>query len=126
MKASAQSCSDPRGCVMADEAEEREARAELLGGAEAIGRLAEDEATFRAAVDAFQAQDVETYQGILGRLDLFPRCRFVCDWLCSKWCVLVCLELCGPPPEQDLPDFPEFLRAVVDLTSDEELVEDLA
>jgi hypothetical protein len=111
---------------MADEVEERAAREELLQGADAIGRLAADEATFRAAFDAFQAQDPESYQDILGRLELFPRCRFVCHWLCSKWCVLVCLELCGPPREQELPEFPEFLRAVVDLTSDEELVEDLA
>jgi hypothetical protein len=111
---------------MADEAEEREALEELRQTGEAIGRLAKDEATFRAAVDAFHAQDPESFHGILGRLELLPRCRFICHWLCSKWCVLVCLDLCGPPREEELPDFPEFLRVVADITADEELVEDLA
>ena len=47
---------------MADPVDEQELLDDLLQAAEAVGRLAEDEETFRAAVDAFRAEDSESLQ----------------------------------------------------------------
>ena len=87
--------------------------------------LSEDQIQFRAAVDAFRAQDADSFQRLLGALGLLNRCELVCSWLCSKECVLVCLDLCGPPPGE-IPDLRQFAEIVVRITSDEELVERLA
>ena len=112
---------------MADEAEERQLLKDLVEGAEAIGRLAEDESTFRAAVDAFRAQDAESWAELAERLQLVERCEVICDWLCSKECFLLCLEFCGPPRlEEKPPDIREFAQVVARVTADEELVELLA
>ncbi len=113
---------------MPDKAEENEVARDLLEASEAIGRLSEDEGTFRAAVDAFRAQDGESFNSLLERLELRRYCRVVCDWLCTKECVLICLELCGPPPEKPptIGEIREFAEVVRRVTADEELVELLA
>ncbi len=100
--------------------------AELVDGAQAIAALAQDEDHFRAAFDAFRASDRDSFQRLLGELGLTERCELVTEWICSKECVLLCLELCGPPVEGDLPDLREFAEVLVKVTSDEELVERLA
>ncbi len=98
---------------------------DVRGAAEVIPPLARSEDKFRAIYDAFRAVDAESFQRELRELELLDRCELVCEWLCSKECVLVCLGFCGPPPEQ-LPEPREFAEVVVRLTSDEELVERLA
>ena len=97
----------------------------LLQAGESIGRLAGDEGQFRALIDSFRARDSESFQRLLRERELLPRCEVVCHWICSKECVLTCLELCGPPPEE-LPDPRQFAEVVVRITTDEELVERLA
>ncbi len=99
---------------------------ELTESAEAVGVIAGNEDQFRAVVDAFRAKDADTYQRRLGELKLLDRCERVCYWLRSKECVLLCLELCGPPLEVELPDLREFGRVTAKITGDEELVERLA
>src|SRR5438309_512164 len=81
---------------------------------EDIGRLAEDDAVFRAVVDAFRAQDGESFQRILGQLEVGLRCEEICRWIRSKECVRVCLELCGPPSEDvaGIDDIPAFAEIV--------------
>ena len=113
---------------MADPVDEQELLDDLLQAAEAVGRLAEDEETFRAAVDAFRAEDSESLQELLGHHDLPQRCELICRWFAAKECVLLCLELCGPPEfdPAGLPDIREFADVVVRVTNDEELVELLA
>jgi hypothetical protein len=100
-------------------------RRNLRESAEAIGRLASNEDRFRALIDSFRASDSETFQRLLGEQKLIERCELVCGWLCSKECVLTCLELCGLPTEE-LPNPREFADVVVRITTDEELVERLA
>src|SRR4249919_995707 len=95
---------------------------ELVDGAQAIAALAQDEDHFRAAFDAFRASDRDSFQRLLGELGLTERCELVTEWICSKECVLLCLELCGPPVEGDLPDLREFAEVLVKVTGDEELV----
>jgi hypothetical protein len=101
---------------------------ELRQGAEGVARLSENEESFRAAVDAFRALDRESLQALLGRHQLLEYCEPICHWLCTKECVLLCLELCGPPrPEgEEVPDVREFAQVVARVTADEELVELLA
>lgn len=91
-----------------------------------MAALAEDEDRFRATFDAFLAADRESYQRLLTEFKLLDRCELVCDWICSKYCVLVCLELCGPPTEAQVPDLREFAEVITRITQDEELVERLA
>ena len=108
--------------IMADEG----LTADLVQAAEAVAALAGDEDRFRATFDAFLAADRESYQRLLTEFNLLDRCELVCDWICSKYCVFVCLELCGPPTEGELPDLREFAAVVTRITQDEELVERLA
>jgi hypothetical protein len=112
---------------MSDEPADRELLNEVLEGARDLGRLAEDEEAFRAVVDAFRAEDGESMNRLLEHHKLAGRCEIVCHWLRSKECVLLCLELAGPPPaEQEEPDLREFAEVVARLTADEELVELMA
>src|SRR5690348_6259810 len=99
---------------------------ELTRTAEAMGVIADDEDRFRATFDAFLAADRESFQRLLGEFKVADRCELVCDWLCSKYCILVCLELCGRPTDAELPDLREFGEVVTRITGDEELVERLA
>jgi len=100
----------------------------VLAGAAAMARLAENEETFRAVVDAFRAQDGESMALLLERHDLRGQCEIICRWLRSKEAVLLCLELAGPPPREDVegPDPRAFAEVVAKITADEEMVELLA
>jgi hypothetical protein len=99
---------------------------ELTESAQAMGAIAGNEDRFRAVVDAFRAKDGDTFQRLLSEFKILERCERVCHWLRSKECVLLCLELCGPPLEVELPDPREFAQLTAKITADEELVERLA
>src|SRR5450755_19791 len=112
---------------MADLPPERLMLTEVQEGAEAMALLGKDDETFRAVVDAFRAQDGESMQRLLARHDLAARCEVVCHWLRSKECVVLCLELSGPPRlEEEPPDVREFAEIVASVTADEELIELIA
>lgn len=91
--------------------------------AEALGKIAQDETTFRLLIESFRAQDQEEFRELLTRFNLLDRCHLVCKWLCSKECALICFELCGPPlqdtPELNLRDFAEL---TVKISSDREVL----
>jgi hypothetical protein len=109
---------------MADLSSDRALLSEVQEGAEAMALLGENEETFRAAVDAFRAEDGESMQLLLTRHGLGERCEAVCHWLRSKECVLLCLELSGPPmPGEEPPGIREFAEAVAKVTADEELLQ---
>lgn len=99
---------------------------DLQNTAAAIAAFAADQERFRALFDAFRAWDADSFQRLLRDRGLLERCELVCEWVRSKECVLVCLELAGPPPEGELPPPLEFARVVERITGDEELVERLA
>lgn len=94
----------------------------------ALARLARDDTTFRAVLDAFLAGDGESFQRLLQRNEIGVDCELICGWLCSKECVRTCLELCGLPPQEPFSpeEIAQFADVVVHITSDEELVERLA
>ena len=94
---------------------------------QAVARLAQDDAIFRGAVDAFRAGDAESFLKLLDRVKARPFCDDLCRWFASKQCVLDCLELCGPPTASLTVD--QITGATVEIvrmTADEELVERLA
>ena len=98
---------------------------ELMTTAEAVGKLAEDEATFRRVVEAFRAQDAVRFEAELTRLHLFDRCRLICRWLCTKHCVITCIRLCGVPRRQEeysLAEIREFARVTARIASDESVL----
>jgi len=101
---------------------------DLRHAVEDMGRLAEDDTIFRAVIDAFRAQDAESFQRLLNQFEIRERCELICRWIRSKECVLLCLELCGPPgpDEAGIGEIPEFAKIVARITGDEELVESLA
>jgi hypothetical protein len=51
-----------------------------------------------AAYQAFRAGNREAFQADLQHLGLLPRCHLVCEWIRSKECVFLCIDLCGMPP----------------------------
>jgi hypothetical protein len=119
---------DRKALTMADQAEERQVLNDLALGAEAISRVGENEESFGALVEAFRKADRGAFGEHLERHGLIERCEYVCRWLRSEECVLLCLELCGPPRfESDEPPSVRELAEVVDkLMAREELVEHAA
>lgn len=104
-----------------------EVAAELNLVGKAMGQIAVDDATFREAIDAFRAADGESFQRLLARLNISLECERICSWIRVKECVLECIELCGPPKQPlSIEDIPRFAEVLVKITSDEELVEQLA
>ncbi|MEA5454846.1 hypothetical protein SPF06_08945 [Sinomonas sp. JGH33] len=111
---------------MAEEPTGRHELDELIAGAAALGALAGNEEVFRAAVDAFRAEDGESMAGLLARHQLAEQCEIICRWLRSKETVLLCLELAGPPTEEVSGDAFGFAQVVAKIAADEELIELLA
>jgi hypothetical protein len=68
---------------------------ELRDSATAMSALSRDQDTFDATFDAFRAADQESFRRLLEEHKLLGRCHLVCEWIRSKECVLVCLELAG-------------------------------
>src|SRR6185437_1807008 len=100
-----------------------DAVSQLIAQGDAVGRLAQNEGGFAAAVAAFEAKDANAFRWVLQRLDQYPQCELICEWLRTKLCVLRCLEVCGVPRENTpTPGLGEFARAVVQLTSNEKLL----
>ncbi len=112
---------------MADQSFEFDVLADLLDEAATVGVLAGDEKTFAAAYESFRRHDRKTFQSILERLKLTPRCRLVCEWIRVKESVFLCLKLCGPPKATDRPPDPrQFAEAIARVTQNEKLVLQLA
>ncbi|HTA72201.1 MAG TPA: hypothetical protein VK776_28165 [Bryobacteraceae bacterium] len=111
---------------MIDPVERQDIITSLTKAGQGVGILARDETIFRAAVDAFRAADGQSFQRLLGNLNIVE-CEDVCFWLRSKECVLECIEICGPPTAAlTVDDVPKFAELVAKITGDEELIEQLA
>jgi hypothetical protein len=109
------------------EDKDQELLQDVIQTSEVLGKIAEDETSFRLLVQSFRAQDHEGYRHLLERFGMLERCHLVCEWLCSKHCALVCFELCGPPPK-DPPqlELREFGELITKITADEDILERLA
>jgi len=112
---------------MPDQSFELDVLRDLLEEAGVVGKLAKTEKSFITAFEAFRSEDRKAFQAVLKRLQLIPYCRLVCEWIRIKWCVLLCLELAGPPePLERTPDPRALAEAIVRITSDKKLVRQLA
>jgi hypothetical protein len=95
--------------------------------AQAVARLASNETVFRAAVDAFRAGDGDSFTRLLTEAKALSYCEEICRWFASKECVLLCLELCGPPTvDLNVEQVAAATKEIIRLSQDEELVEQLA
>jgi hypothetical protein len=102
------------------------AAARLAAQSDAVARLAKDSGAFAATVAAFEAEDGEAVRWILDRLELYPFCELICEWLRIKLCVLRCIEVCGPPRiEDELPSLQDFARELAQLGRRDGLLRDL-
>ena len=108
---------------MNDPIERMEVATALADSARAIGTLAANDAAFRAAVAAFRASDAAAFQKALDIVKLRLDCELVCFWLRSKECVLVCLELCGPPKNPiTVEHIPQLIPLIARLAEDPAMV----
>ncbi len=100
---------------------------DVIQSAEVLGKFADDESTFRLLVESYRAQDYEEFRELLTRFDMLDRCHLITKWLCSKECVLVCFELCGPPPKEPLQlNLREFAELTAKISSNREILGGLA
>ena len=112
---------------MADQRFESSVVRDLMDETAAIGQLAKSEDAFRAAIAAFEAGDRKAFQAVLEKLQLVEHCRFICEWIRSKQCVLGCFRLCGPPKITDTPpDLRVLAEAVARLSADPKALHELA
>lgn len=81
---------------------------ELTLSAEVMGKLSQDKKAFAEAVEAYRTEDVERFQKALDRAGIPGYCRLVCQYLCSKHCVLVCRKLVGNLDTSDKLDVEEW------------------
>ncbi len=95
--------------------------AEISETAEALAKLAESEAVFVAATEAFRHRDSSGFRAILQRLKLLQFCIVLCRWFCSWNCFRICLILCKQVPDIDLtiPQLREFALAIKRAVTDE-------
>lgn len=94
---------------------------------EVLGKIAQDEFAFRLLVESYRAQDYEVFRDLLTRFGMLDRCDLICRWLCSKECVLVCFDVCGPPPK-DPPQLSlaEFAELTVKVSTNRDTLSRLA
>src|SRR5258706_2465732 len=112
---------------MANENFERDVFRDLADEASAIGRLARNDKSFTDAYEAFRSLDAKAFQAVLERLRLIPHCHLICEWIRSKECVFLCLQLCGPPRvAEHVPNARDLAEIIVRITSDDKLVRQLA
>jgi hypothetical protein len=112
---------------MADQDLELDVLRELLGHTGALTSLAGNPDTFQAVFAAFRSENPSAFQAALKRAELLPLCHRVCYWIRIKECVLLCLDLCGPPkPIDGVLDPHLLLDGIVRMTSDENVVQALA
>jgi hypothetical protein len=108
----------------------REPVPELQAAGQAIGRIAADEKTFAAAVEAVRANNCEELSVTLAQAELAPVCRLICEWFCSWRCMLVCLRLCRvfpiERPESSIEEALEFAQAVGRLAAEPGTLERLS
>jgi hypothetical protein len=96
--------------------------ARLAAQSDAVGRLAQDSGGFAAVIAAFESKDANAFRWVLERLEMLPFCELICEWVRIKLCVLRCVEICGPRPNEEVPGLEKFARAVAQLSSNEKVL----
>ena len=109
---------------MSDAIELSEVADDLRGGGAAIVRLAKDADLFGMAIKAFRARDAERWAKVLDKAQLLGSCHRICEWVCSKECVRLCILLAGPPREPvTIEQIGPFTRVLRQLAEQPKLIE---
>ena len=112
---------------MADRELELNVLRDLLGATDVLTDLTRDQAIFNAAFDAFRREDGRAFTDVLTKAQLQLSCHLVCEWVRSKECIFLCLDLAGPPVATTAAPDPRVLAgAIAKLAGDEKLLQRLA
>jgi hypothetical protein len=100
---------------------------ELREAAAAAAQLGKDPAVFKAAFEAFQAEDAARFQEALERAGVRDRCRVICRLFCQKRCIAVCRRFCPDQAAEvlDPEEIRAFATAVAQLAAEEGALERL-
>nr|WP_310522177.1 hypothetical protein [Polymorphobacter sp.] len=109
---------------MSDAIELSDVAEDIGGGGAAIMQLAKDADLFGAAIKAFRARDSELWAKVLDKAQLLGSCHRICEWVCSKECVRLCILLAGPPREPvTVEQIGPFTRVLRQLAEQPKLIE---
>jgi len=64
---------------------------------EAHAKIMVDKEIRNSLFEAYEKEDVEKFQGILKRFNLYPFCYYIVQWLCWYHCYRRCYLVCTPP-----------------------------
>lgn len=92
-----------------------------------VGDLAGSEALFGAAYGAFRDENPAAFHKALEKAGLLAHCHRVCEWIRTKECVFLCLDLAGPIKGFDVAPDPRILaKAIAQLGDDDDMLKQLA
>ena len=111
---------------MADSIEPTDVAADIAEGGKSIQGLAHEPELFEAAIKAFRARNYEDWHAALGKAQAIKWCHRVCEWVCSKECVRLCIVIAGPPREPiTIEQIGPFTRVLTRLAENPKLIEAL-
>ena len=111
---------------MAEGIEPTDVAGDVVEGGKAIQALTREPELFEAAIDAFRARDAEKWHAVLGKAQAFVSCHRICEWVCSKECVRLCILLAGAPREPiTMEQIGPFAHVLARLTQQPEQIEAL-
>lgn len=111
---------------MAEGIEPTDVAGDVVEGGKAIQALTREPELFEAAIDAFRARDAEKWHAVLGKAQAFVPCHRICEWVCSKECVRLCILLAGAPREPiTMEQIGPFAHVLARLTQQPEQIEAL-
>lgn len=73
--------------------------ADVAEGGNAIHTLTHEPELFQAAIKAFRARNAEEWHAVLTKARSVLWCHRICEWVCSKECVRLCILVAGRPRE---------------------------
>ena len=72
--------------------------AEMMAFAEALDKLASDQAAFRRLEEIVEKEDVEAWNAFIRQYQLGQFCHQLCHFFCEWRCREICVDLCPPKP----------------------------
>ncbi len=84
---------------MTDGVETKDVASDIAQGGKATMKLADNADLFNLALAAFRKHDGEAWAQALTKARLLVSCHRICEWVCSKECVRICILLAGRPSE---------------------------
>ncbi len=103
---------------MSNGIEASDVAADVSSGGIAVARLAQNADLFNIAIKSFRGYQGEEWARTLNKAQLLVSCHRICEWVCSKECVRLCILLAGPPREpvtiEQIGPFTDVLRRLAE------------